>query len=475
MFTDLRQRHGEARVLAFPFALVLVLAGCESPPVVPEGSKAFPVVRNISIQPSPYNEVSVIVTASVKNVVLAAAKFQSQEHGVESTPFLPVSGESLRIPVYGLRGSTSYTMRILVRLNSGQEVLSESVQIQTRDLPDDIPSLVVQSHIQPTPGYVMIGFIGAPVLPRYAIIVDNQGRVVWYRQFHSAVADFQLQPNNNYTLYGSLAGESQRFYELDRNGDVVGEYLSVASPETGVHELRLFPIGHALYGVDRRIMDLSHMGGQAIAEVRGVVIELRREGRPLFTWNTFDHFEITEASDEISLAGASVNPWHSNAIEVDSDGHLLVSFRNSDEVTKIDSETGTIIWRLNGKKNQFTFLNDPLSGFSHQHGIRRLPNGNIILFDNGNLHTPPQSRAVEYRLDEAALTATLVWEYRPVPSLFGAATGFAQRLADGNTLICFGTANRIQEVTPDGSVQWDLELTTGGQFFYRALRIDSLY
>jgi len=173
------------------------------------------------------------------------------------------------------------------------------------------------------------------------------------------------------------------------------------------------------------------------------------------------------------LTAANINPWHGNAI--DADGNLLVSFRNSDEITKINSRTGEIIWRLGGKKSQFTFVNDPLNGFSHQHGIRRLQNGNLILFDNGSLYSPPESRAVEYKLDEQAKTAELVWEYRHTPALYGFALGFAQRLANGNTLISFGTSQRVIEVDRSGAKQWELAILGAQVYNYRAFRIESLY
>lgn len=41
-----------------------------------------------------------------------------------------------------------------------------------------------------------------------------------------------------------------------------------------------------------------------------------------------------------------------------------------------------MIWILGGRRNQFVFTND--LRFSRQHDIRRLANGNITLFDNGN-------------------------------------------------------------------------------------------
>jgi len=81
--------------------------------------------------------------------------------------------------------------------------------------------------------------------------------------------------------------------------------------------------------------------------------------------------------------------------------------KNLDEITKVDHNTGNIIWRLGGKNNQFTFANDNL-GFSRQHDIRRFSNGDISLFDNGEYHPVQVSSAVEYKLDEVNKSANLV-------------------------------------------------------------------
>jgi outer membrane protein assembly factor BamB len=180
---------------------------------------------------------------------------------------------------------------------------------------------------------------------------------------------------------------------------------------------------------------------------------------------------VTDAAPDINLTLPNVNPWHGNAIDLDTDGNLLVSFRNSDEIAKVDAHSGNVVWRLGGRNNMFQFVNDPFNGFSHQHGIRRLANGNIILFDNGNLHLPQVSRAVEYRLDEQARTATRVWEYRGDSTLYSNALGFAQRLENGNTLICFGIAQHIIEVNAQGEKEWELRIDEPFHFPYRAFRI----
>jgi len=47
------------------------------------------------------------------------------------------------------------------------------------------------------------------------------------------------------------------------------------------------------------------------------------------------------------------------------------------------------------------------------------------MFDNGNYRSPQYSRAVEYELDEENMTATLVWQYRNTPDIFGTLLGYA--------------------------------------------------
>ena len=140
-----------------------------------------------------------------------------------------------------------------------------------------------------------------------------------------------------------------------------------------------------------------------------------------------------------------------------------------DEITKINHNTGNIIWRWGGKHNQFTFLGDTLK-FSYQHAVRRISNGNITLYDNGNFHTPAFSRAVEYTLDEVNKTATAVWEYRHSPDYFGQAMGYVQRLDNGNTLISWGTTNpTVTEVTPSKTIVFEMTLPTN-VYSYRVFK-----
>ena len=131
---------------------------------------------------------------------------------------------------------------------------------------------------------------------------------------------------------------------------------------------------------------------------------------------------------------------------------------------------------MGGKDSDFNIIDDPLGGFSHQHTVSQLGNGNILLFDNGNLHQPQQSRVVEYQLDEEAMTATYVWSYTEA-GRFSYAAGSAQRLPNGNTFISWGLEvdessgkAKITEVSPLG--ERVLEIFFAPEvFFYDAFKL----
>ncbi|HEV7702897.1 MAG TPA: aryl-sulfate sulfotransferase, partial [Gemmatimonadaceae bacterium] len=129
--------------------------------------------------------------------------------------------------------------------------------------------------------------------------------------------------------------------------------------------------------------------------------------------------------------------------------------------------------------SDFTIAGDALTGFSAQHSVRVLENGNLLVFDNGTKHAPSESRAVEYHLDESAHTATAVFDFRHAPPLYTPFTGSVQRFANGNTLVGYpyGTPTLVAtEVTPDGAVTYEGTLVAGGsQTPYRFTKVRSLY
>ncbi|HEX7078478.1 MAG TPA: aryl-sulfate sulfotransferase [Candidatus Eisenbacteria bacterium] len=308
-----------------------------------------------------------------------------------------------------------------------------------------------------------------PLLPSYLMILEDDGTPVFYRKVPNRAFDFKMQPDGRLTYFDDSVG---RFYALDAQYAVVDSFACGNGYQTDLHDLRVLPDGHALVmAYDPETVDMSVVvpGGNPAATVLGLIVqELDRDKNVVFEWRSWDHFQITDAT-HVDLTASSVDYVHGNAVELDTDGNLLISSRHMEEITKIDRQTGDVLWRFGGKNNQFTFVNDTVR-FSYQHAIRRIANGDVTLFDNGNYHDSPFSRAVEYRLDESAMEATMVWQYQNLPLIWGFAMGYVQRLDDGNTLIGWGTANpTVTEVNARGEMVGGLTFDAG-TISYRAYR-----
>ena len=315
-------------------------------------------------------------------------------------------------------------------------------------VPSDFPTFVPTININPDEGKL---FVSCYELG-YLLILNSNGSPYFYKKSASRCWDFTIQPNG--TMSYTIGRTSTT---LDNNFEKIQSYKSI-DYVTDHHEFRLLPNGNALLiAEDTQPIDMNKLidDGNPKANVIGNHIqEVDTSGNAVFEWQCWDHYSILDAIHQ-NLRASSINAVHMNAIDVDFDGNILVSSRHLDEITKINHSTGLIIWRLGGKNNQFTFLNDTL-GFNYQHDIRAVPGkpNHYTLLDNGNYHSPRFSRAVEYKLDTQAMTAEKVWEYRPSPDVYTQWMGNVQRLENGNTIVGWAASNlpKVTEISPDGTI-----------------------
>ncbi len=345
-----------------------------------------------------------------------------------------------------------------------------------RTAPVDLPVFTITAVEEDLgAGYIFLAYFNyADFLQSnaYLLILDNSGKPVYYDRLHPLLAalDFKKQPNGLLTYFNPDPLQ-QKFFALDNNYQLVDFYEAGNGYETDLHDLQILDNGHALLMIhDRRQVDMSQLfpGGNPNATVVGCVIqEIDTAKNVVFEWRSWDHISILDSNQD--LTADLIRYIHCNSVEHDNDGHLLISSRHLDEVTKIDRNTGDIIWRLGGAQNDFTFTND--SGFSYQHDARRLPDGHITVYDNGNLHNPPVSRGVEYAVNETDMTVTRVAEFRHDPEIFAPAMGNMQGLPPGNSIIGWGASSDpiLTEFASDGSIVFTLS-STGTNGSYRAFR-----
>lgn len=332
----------------------------------------------------------------------------------------------------------------------------------------------------PSPGYIFLG----PMDNNGLAVYDNSGFKVFTKNFGfftQGFLDFKLHPNGKLSAYDVISG---RFFVLDSNFNVI-DTVGAYGYNTDFHDFLILPNGNYLVIAEAdTFIDMSRIvpNGHPNCRVNNFIIQELdyRTKRVVWQWNALEHFSITDATEDIDLQSNYIRPFHINSLELLSDGNLLISCRHLDEITKINRQTGQIVWRMGGSKcqnNQFTFINDTINnffGFTHQHDPRELPNGNILLFDNGNLRPSPFSRVVEYSIDEVNRRVTKVWEYRAPNNIVSNAMGGCQRLPNGNTLITWGGTTAegghnylLSEVTPDGTITLEFLSNHGTYRGYR--------
>ena len=328
-------------------------------------------------------------------------------------------------------------------------------------VPSDFPWIAITTNNNPDPDPIFIDNRGGGGDP-FNVIFDNQGNPIWYSKYPDERRDMVVQHNGVMTMQARDGGN--HYNGFNTHYQQIAQYFGANGYACDEHELQVLPDGtYLLLVVGTGTVDMSRyvVGGNTAASVTECAIqEFTPAGELILQWRAWDHIDILDEQAFIDLTSSSFDFPHMNAIDIDTDGNLLLSSRNTSEITKINRDTGDVIWRMGGGHGQFTFVNDPLNGTRNQHAIRMVTTNDYTIFDNGNLHNPPMSRGVEYLLNTTNMTATLIWQYPnpPTSSIYSFYMGDVQRLTNGNTLIdwAIGSLPKLTEVRPDGSKAFEM-------------------
>lgn len=443
----------------------LLGAGCAGASPSDPSRCATPELLASEVIPNPHNVLSAVVTIEALEADTVRVRF-----GVaaidSATPAFPVKKGTAAVPLLGLLPSEEYTLRVEAWNGCGAS-FGPDLSLATGPLPADLPRYRAGGPA-PSPGYVVFG------AGSYGLVIDNTGRVVWYRRFEGGPGlNFQAQPNGRYAARpGGAADALAPWAEVDRLGNLTRTLSCARGLSPRFHDLIALPDGSWWTMCDEtRVMNLSTKGGVADARVTGTVIQhLGRSGEILFEWNAFDHFAI-EDLDPADRNGATVNWTHGNAIDLDTDGNLLASFRSLNEITRIDTRTGAVRWRMGGRANQFDFGGASMPPYFRQHGVRSTAAGRLMLLDN--LGQPGGSRAEGYEYDETSRTVRQMGAYGEGAGVTALAGGTTQSLPEGRLLVSFGNGGAVEEYDASGNVVWRIDAPTG--YVFRAQRIRSLY
>jgi hypothetical protein len=321
-------------------------------------------------------------------------------------------------------------------------------------------------------GFVFVAPSSGPG-QRGAMIFNNAGELVWFHPVaHKAVTDFKVGLYHGKPVltwwegkvaHGLADGE---WVVLDSSYRELARFSTANGRRSDLHEFVISPHDTALV-TSNEVVAWNRSGLEQV--VGGVVQELELPGgRLIWEWRSLEHVVVDETEIK-ARPGPRFDYFHINSIDVTQDGNLLVSARNTWAAYKISRRTGRILWRLGGKRSDFTFGDG--ARFEWQHDVREHAHGVVSVFDNAAApKEEAQSRALLLALDEKRKHVSLAHAYthRPDPVL-SHFLGNAQLLDNGDVFVGWGGSPYVTEFTRSGAIAFDARLPHGGES-YRAFR-----
>jgi hypothetical protein len=314
------------------------------------------------------------------------------------------------------------------------------------------------------------------------MIVDGAGRLLWFNPLRAPLvaANLRVQQLAGTPVLTWWQG-TLTTYGFGQGLDVVDDarYHTIAEVRAGngeqadLHEFQITPQGTALLSAYRPLAcDLRAYGGRALSAVTDALFQEIdiATGLVMFEWTSLDHIALS-ASYSSPAGGSEHWPFdffHLNSINLDADGSLLVSSRNTWAADEIDPRTGQVVWTLGGKASSFTEGRGAVTAY--QHDARAVGPGVISMFDNGaspQIHA--QSRGVVLAVNQQTHNASVIAQFlHPGRPLLAPSQGNLQALPGGNWFVGWGQEPDISEYGPRGSLLFDASLP-GGFESYRAL------
>jgi hypothetical protein len=371
--------------------------------------------------------------------------------------------------VYGLLADTAYTCEILA---AGR---TWPVAFRTEPLPDFLPSWELVAADSGWGGYTLLNHGTDDRTDRQAkiLLVDRDGALRWYHQVPFNAPDLDVSwLGDGQVLYGG--GYAAPPTIVDLAGAVVARAAEV---DVYHHHVERLP--------DARFLTLT-LDPNTAGDVSwtGMEVEILEPDLASTSWAWPTQRGVDEGW--LPVQASPGDPYHVNSV-ARIDEALYVNFRNLSTLAKLDADTGDLAWLL-GPTGDFALLNtdgtpaDPADWFygahaPEHHGTR------ILLHDNGFLRPGElQSRILALELDEAALTARILWSYEE-PGWYEPIWGDVDELPDGHVLFTrahCGTCRpsdpsttAIVEIDPTTlEVVWRLQFADVHDAGYRAERLD---
>ncbi len=510
----------------------------------PDAATVAPVISNLTVVANPNSVLSATITFTTNVPTTSSVVVTNTGDGGAANTFtIPATTQAVTshsVNVLGMRARSTFNMTVTAT-DASSNAATGTVSFTTGALPAAIAPVTVITNdpTKTSPGVTMFTvwkWEGLGLLANIddataqILALDAEGQVVWYYlPSHPGFDTYPTAPKklpNGDLVF--VTGETG-WAEIDMMGNVVRSHTAASMGLDSLHH----EITQESNDTDYLSLstELRTIAGYPVADggttsysvVGDVIAEFNMDGGVLNRWSDFDMLDphVTGNPNLFNAAfwnglytdaGATKDWTHGNSVIVDpADNAIVTSSRTLGWVFKFARNDGgvpQVVWKL-GAGGDFALTNSNETFQYGQHGLSILPNGHIMMFDDGNGRpevdggpTAPNSRAVEFSLDTVNKQATIEWQYRETPPFYSGFLGSSYLLANGNVLICDGgeTANpadvpndfsnlkfaRIMEVTHDAVptkvMEYDVKVASlpgdaafSGYSVYRATRLPSLY
>lgn len=353
------------------------------------------------------------------------------------------------IPVLGLYPDLDNTVELTFSGGNGTELGTKTYTIDTDPLLADLPDIEINTanRSQMIEGLNFVSYfghrVGGSATPQPPFMYDSFGDIRWYLNYGATDSQYpelanlfyddgmeRLQNGNLY--FGD--GSTGKIYEINMLGEILNTW---EMPGYGFHhEVSEKPDGNFLVTVNKNNANT----------VEDHIIEIDRNTNQIVNvWDLRESLDPNRTAWDTDLANISVDWFHANALYYDETDHTIVVSGRTQGIVKL-TEANEVVWIIAPHKEWETsgngadlkqFLLQPLDANGqpiidpnvlsgeeshpdfewswYQHAPQKMPNGNILLFDNGDNRNYGQgslySRAVEYEIDKENMTIRQVWDY----------------------------------------------------------------
>jgi arylsulfate sulfotransferase len=415
----------------------------------PEPEETLEIILNkaVVLNPSGYAPLSASIAVETSEEVRVRMRIEGKD-GADSDVVhdFPETGTALTIPVHGLYAGTDNSVNLTFFDALGNDLGTQLFKIQTQPLLPDLPIITLQEANRQAmaPGMTLVSYFGyqSQMFPMRPFIFDSYGRIRWY-------LDYRTHPELNTLFYddgverlangnfyfgagGSDAGASpvNKIFEVDLFGNVVDSW---EMPGYGFHhEVFEKPNGNFLVTVNK-------LGA---ATIEDHIIEIDRTTKEII-----NEWDLNESLQNNRTTWTSdVADWiHVNALLYDASDDTIIISGRTQGVVKLTADNQVVWilaphqgWGLSGNGQDLQqFLLQPIDGDGlpilapgvldgtvnhpdfewpfYQHAPELLPNGDLIVFDNGDNRnfsgSGTYSRGVSFRINQADMTIQQQWQY----------------------------------------------------------------